>query len=108
MAVGDAGGYGGSTFTAQWNGASWTGRAAAPTSTKSGLWSLACWSGTGCVAVGGFPFGSGALAERWNGKSWSQQSVPGSATLWGVSCWAAGSCTAVGNDGLRVRYAGPA
>jgi hypothetical protein len=78
---------------------------AAPATTTSGyLDSVACATTSSCVAVGTTSNASGAeipFAEVWNGKAWSQSSVPeptgaNTAILYGVSCASASSCTAVG------------
>lgn len=67
------------------------------------LLAISC-HGTDCEAVGMSSSSSGkisALAERWNGSSWSTQSVPSpkgtaSTTLTGVSCTSSTACIAVG------------
>jgi hypothetical protein len=89
----------------RWNGRSWTVlHPALPAgATSGGLTGVSCSSARACTAVG-FDFvpgtGSGPLAERWNGHSWTLQSVPSAGNegipLAGVSCPAAHSCTAVG------------
>ena len=61
---------------------------------------MSCTSASACTAVGASS--SGALAERWNGTTWSIQHTPtptgGSNTLLqGVSCASASACTAVGS-----------
>lgn len=81
---------------------------------------VSCVSATSCVAVG-FGFtqpGEGILAERWNGSSWTIDSIPNpagmkNAVLNGVSCMSADDCTAVGEadtgssgEGLVVHWNG--
>ncbi|MFZ0666945.1 MAG: hypothetical protein WAM97_14430 [Acidimicrobiales bacterium] len=65
---------------------------------------ISCVSTNSCIAVGGV-LGAGAvpvaLAESWNGESWTLMSVPTpeasvSAALNGVSCVSASMCAAVG------------
>ena len=67
-----------------------------------------CSSSTACTAVGWNRATDGSelpvpLAERWNGRSWSVQTVPNpvadeaQAELQGVSCPSITSCTAVGS-----------
>ena len=70
----------------------------------SELTGVACVNADSCVATGYEVAGSGdvfPLAERWNGISWREQSVPtepGSAAagFFAVSCSPGGECTAVG------------
>lgn len=63
-----------------------------------------CTRPTFCVAVGSFAdrLGSSALAELWDGKRWSLQTVPipsgaSEGALQGVSCSSASACVAVGH-----------
>ena len=62
---------------------------------------MSCWSAINCTVVG-YSENSGvqALAENWNGISWSIQPQPNppaeDSTLFGVSCPTATDCTAVG------------
>ena len=89
-----------------WNGTSWTSAMAQNPSgaTAAGLEGVSCGSSTACTAVG-YSKESGkpkkALAEFWNGTSWSIQSIPnpgeGEVNLRSVSCLSASSCTAVGS-----------
>src|ERR1700683_3496470 len=73
-------------------------------STESALLPVSCASATACTAVG-YYFNSSddeeALAEEWNGSSWSLEAVPSpsgaqESVLVGVSCTTARGCTAVG------------
>jgi len=67
--------------------------AATPTVTDGQLSSVACWSATGCMAVGSSS--AGGLAELWNGTSWSVVPVAaGSGALRGVSCPSRRECVA--------------
>jgi hypothetical protein len=97
---------GGSPLAEMWNGRSW---AIAPVplppgATSGALGSVSCPSASFCEAVGSDVNSSGtevALAESWNGTTWSPQSVPSpsgslSAFLTGVSCVSATFCAAVG------------
>jgi hypothetical protein len=100
------------TLAERWNGTSWSVQTTPNPAevTYSVLNGVACTSSTACVAVGGSfkegGFGgesmSSALAEVWNGSSWSIQSVPKPTgakgiLLSGVSCTSSSACTAVGN-----------
>jgi hypothetical protein len=114
MAVGESSGESGGPFAATWNGSSWSSKAIAMPENSAGGWlvDVGCIATNECVAVGqfyesGFSFGAAArpLVARWNGTSWSLETVPlpmGSAfehwySLSNVSCASATSCTAVGN-----------
>jgi len=88
-----------------WNGKTWTpGRPARPTGSTGGqLDNVSCRTAKSCVAVGSYytPSGSAALAETWNGASWTLARPPepkGSVTgeLLKVSCPSARYCLAVG------------
>jgi hypothetical protein len=89
----------------RWNGRSWTvTHPVLPAQgTSGGLTGVSCSSSRACTAVG-FDYvpgtGGGPLAERWNGRSWTLQSMPSAGNegipLAGVSCPTARSCTAVG------------
>jgi hypothetical protein len=88
-----------------WDGTSWTTQ---PTPNTPGandsLDSVSCTSPSACTAVGdsaGFFGPQTALAERWDGTSWTVQSTPNPADssfvyLRGVSCSTASACSAVG------------
>jgi hypothetical protein len=73
------------------------------TSTSSSLTGVACPAAASCTAVG-FATSAGVqvpLAESWNGKTWTVQTVPHPAgfdrgALYTVACTSATSCTAVG------------
>ena len=63
--------------------------------------SVSCSSATACTSVGFWQPGQLlAVAERWDGTSWTQQSLPKAPTdsLLGVSCTAMAACTAVGES----------
>jgi hypothetical protein len=67
-----------------------------------GLQGVSCSSDSSCLAVG--TSFSGALAERWNGASWSDISTPtppnsAGADLAAISCASATDCSAVGTEG---------
>ena len=113
------------TLAERWNGTSWLVQTTSSPAeaTDSVLSGVSCTSSTACVAVGGSDkeghgFGgestSSALAEVWNGSSWSLQSVPSPTgakgiVLSGVSCASSSACTAVGNynnsSGIQVTLA---
>ena len=70
----------------------------------SNLFGVSCTAADACTAVGYYTDGARhihPLAERWDGTSWSIQSVPSPAGhpesgFFAVSCTAANACTAVG------------
>lgn len=91
----------------QWNGTKWANiHAIDPTAGDlAELDSVSCISATDCWAVGDAGPSSGssvsALAEQWNGSTWSIVSTPAVATfatLDSVSCTSASHCVAVGAD----------
>jgi hypothetical protein len=88
-----------------WNGKRWTpGTPARPAGSTGGqLDNVSCRTAKSCVAVGSYdtPAGSAALAETWNGTSWTMARPPepqGSVTgeLLKLSCPSATYCLAVG------------
>jgi hypothetical protein len=89
-----------------WNGFNWTASAVPePTGATYGtLRGISCVAANSCIAVGSYRNSASktiALAEFWNGSSWSLKAVPEPAgatatELLGVSCVAANSCRAVG------------
>ena len=109
------------TWAERWDGASWSGMFPDVEGTLSNLTGVSCVTGTtDCTAVGEFQDASGtefAMAERWNGSSWSLQFPAGSAIATGmrlsaVSCPAVTACMAVGialvpaiSPGTRVTVA---
>jgi len=85
-----------------WNGTSWTRlHPVIPTGTTSiTLDSVSCASITDCMATGTVTAGSAAtaLAETWNGSSWTVTAPPsGLAEFVGVSCPSSSECLAVGS-----------
>jgi hypothetical protein len=98
-----------STLAERWDGTSWTltGTPDPTGQSDTELQSVSCTSRSACTAVGFFADNSvmtaSPVAERWNGKAWSLQSVPvpdidlgAAAWLYGVSCSTGRSCIAVG------------
>jgi hypothetical protein len=85
----------------QWNGVIWTVRPTASLGTTlNQLVGVACPSTANCVAVGDTH--GAALAERWDGSSWTAVALPmpsgaGYAGLSAISCPSATACTAVGS-----------
>jgi hypothetical protein len=98
-----------------WNGTTWTSVAHGRTWTRlrppepkgrvtGELEKVSCPSATDCIAVGtsGSDTAEFALADAWNGKTWTRMSVQppagakDDAALIGVSCTAAKNCVAVG------------
>ena len=89
-----------------WNGTSWSIQATPNPAgaTASGLLGVSCTSATACTAVGNYTASDGTqvtLAERWDGTSWSIQTMPGltgDSDLGGVSCTSATACVAAGSS----------
>jgi hypothetical protein len=108
IAVGDYGASSGAelTLVEAWNGRSWQIQKTAeiPGAVESYLGSVSCTSADACTAVGAYvnkSFAELALAEVWNGTSWSvhqPRNPSGTAFSYlnGVSCTSAAACTAVG------------
>lgn len=90
-----------------WNGSKWSvSKPPEPKGSVVGeLNKVSCTSAAHCVAVGAYGTNTAdfALAEVWNGKSWTRMSVQSAANgrndadLTGVSCRSAKSCVAVGD-----------
>lgn len=100
----------GQSLTERWTGSGWK---VVPSPSPAGatgtlLSSVACSSGSNCMAVGEYftachcvPSNSYPVAEHWNGSQWSLMSVPipfGTikSELTGVACPTANNCLAVG------------
>jgi hypothetical protein len=67
---------------------------------------ISCVSASMCMAVGSQTSATGAesaLAELWNGASWTAVAIPGATgvELERVSCWSGAGCTAVGDNASR-------
>jgi len=94
------------TLAENWNGTTWTVQSTPNPSgaAHSFLQDVACPSATACTATGYYATSAGvdqALAENWNGTTWTLQSTPTpsgatSSALSGVSCTSASACTATG------------
>ena len=89
----------------QWNGTSWSVLAVpAPAGSKhESLESVSCSSAANCTAVGygvSHQGAESALAEYWNGTSWTVQPTPSApgGELLAVSCPSATDCTATGSS----------
>jgi hypothetical protein len=102
------------TLAERWAGARWVLQPTPhPASARSGtLNGVSCASARSCAAVGSYPATRGghlvnlALAERWNGRKWAIQHIPGPArmsdsSLAAVSCASVRACTAVGRYSVR-------
>jgi hypothetical protein len=94
------------TLAERWDGTTWRIQ---PTPNPSGatgitLSGVSCTSAKACTAVGNYIDSSNeqvALAEAWDGSTWTIQPTPTprgatGSHLSGVSCTAAAACTAVG------------
>ena len=95
------------TLAERWNGRSWTVQATPSVSTTfAQLSGVSCTSATTCTAVGGYENSAHttlALAEAWNGMSWTVQATPSPAGTFGtifrsVSCTSPRACTAAGQQ----------
>src|SRR5579884_3751579 len=69
-----------------------------------GLEAVSCTSATACTVLGGYTSNGSAVmvAERWNGSTWSMQTIPSpsgstASSLLAISCGSATTCMAVGN-----------
>jgi sugar lactone lactonase YvrE len=89
----------------QWDGTEWTLQSVpAPSEAKSTyLEGVSCVSTTRCIAVGNYSRSGGfsGMAVRWNGTSWSQETMPmpsgaNFAELRSVACVSTTECVAVG------------
>jgi hypothetical protein len=88
----------------RWNGSAWSIQNApgAPGASFTQLWGVACSGANFCMAVGNYSNTSpdsnlNAIAESWDGSSWSIQTTqPQSTQLRAVSCFDAVHCVAVG------------
>jgi hypothetical protein len=95
------------TLAERWNGTRWAVQSSANpnVTSRSTLNGVSCTSATACTAVGYFAASRGAqlaLAEGWNGSTWTVQGTPSPTvgTLTGVSCTSATACVAVGSAPL--------
>ena len=93
----------------QWNGEAWSVLTAPKVhgAVQSSLSGVSCSASDACTSVGSFLGLSapGTLAERWNGKSWTVETMPSppggiGGSLSAVSCSAASACTAVGSSSV--------
>ena len=95
------------TLAEAWDGTSWSIETTpVPSGAQSSYLSgVSCTSAGPCTAVGDYTDSSGdydALAEAWNGTSWSIETTPvplgaEGSFLDGVACTSTGDCTAVGD-----------
>src|SRR4051794_6142466 len=93
-------------LTEVWDGSAWTLKTVTvPTGgTRTRLAAVSCTAADACTAVGHYSTATQdqlPLAARWNGSTWTRQTVPmpsGSSFgyLNGVSCTTTGGCQAVG------------
>ena len=98
-------------FIAHLTGTRWS-IMASPRLAQSGLSGIACVSAANCMAVGHVGIGrdansnSAALAEHWNGRGWTVETIPAPVSndngvgLVGVTCASASECFAVGGADL--------
>lgn len=104
-------------YAAKWAGSGWTTyKLPLPSGSINGVVNdISCTSSTACTAVGDYKKESTSFsyAARWNGSTWSVQSVPKLGTsfnvLMSVSCVSSTSCVAVGYSGtspLAVHWNG--
>ncbi|HZK15823.1 MAG TPA: hypothetical protein VFC52_04485 [Solirubrobacterales bacterium] len=110
-AVGKQGsGLASKTLAQRWDGSSWSSSSTTnPAGLSIGLEDVSCTSSNACTAVGNHLNSSlvqTGLIERWNGSTWSPQSIAlpsgsKSTYLHDVSCITSSACTAVGRYGLE-------
>jgi hypothetical protein len=96
-----------STLALHWNGTEWTHQSTPNPSSfyESTLSGVSCFSGSACMAVGEYEGSVGvksALAEYWNGTSWTLQHIPTptgakQGSLFGAACVSAAICTTAGS-----------
>jgi hypothetical protein len=105
----------GSALAERWNGKAWKIETTATISGTHGnvrFAGVSCAATEACVAVGQYnsspPTGNEAtLAEKWNGKTWTQQTMPNPGDgdyvdLVGISCSSTVACTAVGQGETKA------
>ncbi len=90
----------------RWDGTAWTIEPTPKPSgaTASSLTAVSCPSTTSCLAIGsanGSSIGDVVIAERWDGTSWTVQTIPKPSNtndfaLTGLACSGVAACTAVG------------
>ncbi len=100
-------------LTEVWNGTSWS-LGSAPANPRGGavLTGVSCFAPSACTAVGYYVNSVGglsALAESWNGNSWSIQQTPDQpgaeeSVLSRVSCTSPSACTAVGYSHVTTAF----
>jgi hypothetical protein len=111
VAVGYFGPGAGMPLAERWNGSAWSPqRLPVPPGASGEMDSVSCASADACTAVGSYSSGPGAsvaLAERWNGRTWTRQSMPaGDGGFSGVSCSSARSCTAIDGGSGAAQWNG--
>jgi RHS repeat-associated protein len=90
-----------------WDGTSWTESTEPDDGSQPGtLTSVACASSDDCWAVGSY---DGALADNWNGSTWTVSSPTGPeySALASVACVSSSDCWAVGTTGTDDGYVSP-
>jgi hypothetical protein len=97
------------TLAEWWNGSSWRVIGSVDVASWNQLSAVSCTSPRACTAVGSSASGQFALAERWDGSTWTTQQVPevnltGYTQLTAVSCSSASACMALGtyNGGISA------
>lgn len=92
------------TLAELWNGSAWNVQTTpnpAGTNSRVTLRSVSCPSASLCNAVGSYltsAYAIAALAESWNGSTWTIQTTPkpSGAMLWGISCASTTNCMSAG------------
>jgi hypothetical protein len=85
-------------LTEGWNGSAWSVQSTYELGTVEGvLHDISCSSASACIAVG--TDGGSAVAEQWNGTSWSGPTPASGGSLDSISCTTATACEAVGQAG---------
>jgi hypothetical protein len=100
MAVGTF--AGGPVYAERWNGSRWID--AGRLTYHGSLTAVSCWSSTGCLATGNLNGDATLVAARWDGQSWTPESLTSNTAnaeaynFQDVSCEGAARCVVVGSS----------
>jgi hypothetical protein len=81
-----------------WNGKAWHLTVSPPASTEIDIDSVSCPSAGSCLAVGAF---GRAIAQRWNGTTWSLVAHPHTPGVIAVACVSIENCYGVGQTTIQ-------
>jgi hypothetical protein len=91
-------------YIVQWDGSAWSVVDSPYTGRRGAFWAVDCPSDNACYAVGDAQGGTGSdmIIARWDGTSWSDESLTDVVTtLNGISCPTETKCVAVGTTGTK-------